>query len=194
MQLLKKNLVMDNFLDLIHVYEGILEENICSFLINLYEEQSDKHERVENEGKPNFTQFNLTENCRISDEVNNVHNFLIKKTIEIKTIYYEFVDSRVFPADNAFEQFRIKKYIPGGTDRFDTHVDVKDYQSARRFLSFMWYLNDVPEGGKTIFKDLEITPKTGSLLVFPPLWMFPHRGEPPISNPKYVLNTYLHYK
>ena len=28
---------------------------------------------------------------------------------------------------------------------FDTHVDVQDHASARRFLSFMWYLNDVPE-------------------------------------------------
>jgi hypothetical protein len=30
--------------------------------------------------------------------------------------------------------------------------------------------------------------------MFPPLWMFPHKGESPISNPKYIISTYLHYK
>ena len=77
---------------------------------------------------------------------------------------------------------------------FDTHVDVMDYNSARRFLSFFWYLNDVEIGGETRFYNLEITPKKGTLVVFPPLWMFPHKGEPPLSGEKYLLSTYLHYK
>jgi len=87
----------------------------------------------------------------------------------------------------------MKRYVPGGEEMFDTHVDVMDYPSARRFLSFMWYLNDVDNGGKTVFTDIEIVPRKGQLVVFPPLWMYPHRGEPPISCPKYILSTYLHY-
>jgi hypothetical protein len=58
----------------------------------------------------------------------------------------------------------------------------------------MWYLNDVEEGGETVFEGFIIKPKIGSMLVFPPLWLFPHRGNPPISNTKYILSTYLHYK
>ena len=180
--------------DFIHVYEEVLDESVCNFLINTFEQNPDKHERHNNDGKPNFTQFNLTENKDLSSEVNQVHNLLIKKTIDYRNVYYEFIDGRVFPNDHAFEQFRIKKYNPGGEDRFDTHVDVIDYPSARRYLSFMWYLNDVETGGSTIFKDLLIQPKKGSLLVFPPLWLFPHKGDPPISGPKYIMSTYLHYK
>ncbi len=30
---------------------------------------------------------------------------------------------------------REKRYIPGGEDRFDLHVDVTNYDFARRFLS-----------------------------------------------------------
>jgi hypothetical protein len=188
------NLVMVDILDFIHLYEECLDPNICQFLINLFEENADKHERYDNEGKPNFTQFNLTENYTMNDDVNSVHTYLIEKTIEYRDIYYQFIDGRVFPQEHAFEQFRIKKYNSDGIDQFDTHVDVLDHQSAKRYLSFTWYLNDVNEGGATIFKDLKIVPKTGSLLMFPPLWMFPHKGEPPISNPKYILTTYLHYK
>ena len=194
MRLRKKNLVMDELNDFIHIYENALEPNICDFLISLFDQTSDRHERIENSGKPNFTQFNLTENKEISSEVNQIHNHVIKNVFTYRDKYYEFVDTRVFPKDHAFEQFRIKKYNPGGEDRFDTHVDVLDYSSARRFLSFMWYLNDVETGGETVFKDLTIQPKKGTLLIFPPLWLFPHKGNPPISESKYIMSTYLHYK
>jgi prolyl 4-hydroxylase len=185
---------MDELNDFIHVYENALEANICDFLISLFDQVPDKHERYNNEGKPNFTQFNLTENRDITSEVNQVHNHIIRKIFEYRDKYYEFTDSRVFPEEHALEQFRIKKYNPGGEDRFDTHVDVIEYSSSRRFLSFMWYLNDVDSGGETVFKDLVIQPKKGTLVMFPPLWMFPHKGNPPIGNPKYIMSAYLHYK
>jgi hypothetical protein len=195
MRLQEKNLVMAVELnDLIHVHENVLEPHICQFLIDLFESNPDKQERIDNQRRPNFTQFNLTENCKMTDEVENIHNYLIKIVLEHKKKYYEFVDSRCFPEQNNFEQFRIKKYNTDGNDAFDTHVDVSDYASARRFLSFMLYLNDVNEGGETIFDDLTIKPKTGTMIVFPPLWMYPHKGVAPISNTKYIMSTYLHYK
>ncbi len=180
--------------DFIRVYDNVLEPNICQFLIDLFEKNYDKHQRVENNKIPNFTQFNLTDNCKLSDKVDNTHNFLISKVFEYKKKYYELFDENCFPKNHNFEQFRIKKYNNDGNDLFDTHVDVTDYSSARRFLSFMWYLNDVDEGGETIFPGLKIKPRVGSMLVFPPLWLFPHRGNPPISNTKYLLSTYLHYR
>ena len=185
---------MDELNDFIHIYENALDDNICHFLISLFEQVSDKHERFDDDGKPNFTQFNLTENRELTTEINQVHNHIIRKIFEYRDKYYEFVDKRVFPQEHAFEQFRIKRYNVGGEDRFDTHVDITDHSSSRRFLSFLWYLNDVESGGNTVFKDLVIRPKAGTLVVFPPLWMFPHCGEPPISNPKYIMSSYLHYK
>ena len=180
--------------DLIHIYENALDYEICDVLIATFDSASKHHESVSNEGKPNFTQFNLTENSDITDELIKIHKQIIRTVQHYRDVYYEFVDARVFPSTHAFEQFRIKRYNTGGEERFDTHVDVADYSSARRFLSFMFYLNDVSEGGETVFRDKKITPKKGSLLVFPPLWMYPHRGDPPISNPKYIMSTYLHYK
>lgn len=180
--------------DLIKVYDSAVDNDYCDFLISFFEGQPQLQERVENDNRPNFTEVNLTANKEISRDINNVHNYFIQKTIDYRNQYYEFVDKRVFPDQHAFEQFRIKRYQPGGSDLFDTHVDVQDYASARRFMSFLYYLNDVGDGGKTVFDGLTITPRKGTLVVFPPLWMFPHRGEPPISDPKYILTTYLHYK
>lgn len=185
---------MDDLLDLVKIYDDVLEPEICGFLVNAFDNLEQSHERIENDRKPNFTQLNLTECSKTSPELDGVHQYLIKKTFEHRDLYYEFIDKRCFPDSHAFEQFRIKKYKPDGNDAFDCHVDVMDHPSARRFLAFLWYLNDVDEGGETVFKDLEIKPKTGKLLVFPPMWMFPHIGKPPISGEKYILSTYLHYK
>jgi len=190
----KKNLVMDELRDLIHVYENVVDIDICQFLINSFEQFSEYQQVVRQEKKPNFTQFNLTEHRELSEQLNSVHNLFIRQTISYRDKYYEFIDKRVFPDEHAFEQFRIKRYNPNKDEMFDTHVDVQDYASSKRFLSFLWYLNDVQEGGETIFKDIEIKPKAGALLIFPPLWMYPHRGNKPISNSKYIMSTYLHYK
>lgn len=177
--------------DFIRVYPQSLDGDTCTSLIQFFEDNPSLHERVENNLKPNFTQLKLTGN---HSTIEDIHSKLISTTLEYKNIYYQMVDERCFPEKHAFEQFRIKKYDPNGSDMFDTHVDVLDYESSRRYLSFMWYLNDVDEGGETVFLDISIKPKTGSLLVFPPLWMFPHRGNPPVSGVKYILSTYLHYK
>ena len=177
--------------DLIRVYENSLSSDICDQLVSFFESKTDEHEFIDNQGIPTFTQFNLTKNRQDKEEI---HNYLIRTVFEYRDIYYEYVCKNVFPESHAFEEFRIKRYNVGGSERFDSHVDVQDYNSARRFLSFFWYLNDVEQGGETVFNDIEIKPSKGKLVVFPPLWMFPHKGNPPISGTKYILSTYLHYK
>jgi hypothetical protein len=180
--------------DYIHVYDNCLDEDICDFLITFFEKNIKKHERCDNDGKPNFYQFNLTENIHLSSKIGDIHTYIINKILEYKDKYLDIIENSFFPEEYSFEQFRIKKYNPGGKDRFDMHVDVGDYKTSRRFLSFMWYLNDVENGGNTVFEELTIKPKKGTLIVFPPLWLYPHKGEPPISGPKYIMSSYLHYK
>ena len=90
---------------------------------------------------------------------------------------------------------RIKRYRAGADEHFQPHFDAAD-QEAGRYLVFLWYLNDVAEGGETEFVDLglKIAPKTGRLLMFPPYWMFQHAGLPPRSGDKYILSTYLEFE
>lgn len=176
--------------DLIEVYENALDPSVCQNIIDIFESCSDKHEMIDNDKKPSFTQLNFTEHFKETD----LQKHLIQKTFEYKKLYYDKVDGRVFPDTHNFEFYRIKKYRNNGEDLFDTHVDVKDHESARRFLSFMFYLNTVEAGGETVFEGLTIQPKCGTLVMFPPMWMFPHKGCCPVSNEKYILTTYLHYK
>ncbi len=82
-----------------------------------------------------------------------------------------------------------------GVNRFGTHCDTWNMATASRQLSLILYLNDVDEGGKTTFTDLgiEVKPKKGRVLIFPPFHMFTHTGESPISNPKYIIVAWIHF-
>ena len=86
----------------------------------------------------------------------------------------------------------LKRYRPGGQEGFQLHFDSLD-EVCGRYLVFLWYLNDVAEGGETEFPDLgvKVAPRAGRLLMFPPYWMYQHAGLPPVSGDKYILSTYL---
>ena len=51
------------------------------------------------------------------------------------------------------------------------------------------------QGGETSFPTLGVTvsPMPGRMMVFPPLWLFPHAGMPPRDQAKYILHAYLWY-
>ena len=102
---------------------------------------------------------------------------------------------RYWPRQNSLEQIKVNKYQHKTSDRFDRHIDVGDHNSARRFLTYVIYLNDVEEGGATYFNDvdLEIPAKCGRVLMFPSVWTFPHSYMPPKTEDKYAISTYLHY-
>ena len=169
---------------------NVLPANICDYLIKLYETDVENHERVNNQSKPNFTQLNL--NKYHANMISNLCNYF---TISLNRYKQDVLQAKYLPQVKYLEEFRIKKYETGGEDRFDEHVDVIDHQSSKRSLAMLFYLNDVVSGGKTIFpyQNKEFTPNRGDVIVFPPTWEYPHLGEPPISNPKYIMSTYLHY-
>ncbi len=100
-----------------------------------------------------------------------------------------------YPDKRDFEAFRIKRYQAGREDQFREHVDAYDRVSGLRYLVCFWYLNDVEEGGETIFTelDLKVRARRGRLIMFPPYWMYAHAGLAPRSGDKYILSTYFLY-
>lgn len=91
------------------------------------------------------------------------------------------------------EGYRVKKYGNDGTEFFDWHIDQNGKGQGHRYLILQWYLNDVEEGGETEFRlqDISVRPQEGRLLCFPPYWTHEHRGLAPVSNPKYIVCTWI---
>jgi len=176
--------------DFIQTHENAIDSDTCDFLIQLFEQNP---EYCENEEGQSYSQFNLTEVRELSEEVNKIHNDLIRNVYKHRDEYYECYDKRVFPDSHAFEKFKIQRFMPNEDNENDTYVDVQDYTSAKRFLCFMWYLSH-NEAGQDEFLDLFIQPEKGKLVVYPSLWLFPHKKITPVNEPQYILKTYLHYK
>ena len=73
------------------------------------------------------------------------------------------------------------------------HYENGHIDSTHRMLAWTIYLNDVEEGGETefLYQSERVKPVTGRTLLFPAGFMHTHRGNPPISNEKYILTGWF---
>lgn len=65
--------------------------------------------------------------------------------------------------------------------------------ALHRILLFMFYLNDVDEGGETEFfyQNIKVKPKAGRMVIAPAYFTHTHRGNVPVSNNKYILTSWV---
>jgi len=158
----------------LEVYESVLSEQMCDLLIQKYEE-SDK----DNSHKM-FVQVEIGTPQDLMDLAQMVGDDYLRK----------YDPTNITPNKYAVEGFRIKRYTPN-EHSFPWHADANDKKSCTRFLAMLFYLNDNEAG--TRFTDFTVEAKCGNVLVFPPMWMFPHEGIMPTKTPKYIMSTYFHY-
>ena len=170
---------------MVKVYDNIIEDDVCVELIALFENSSDQQEYINNNHTPCFTQLN------INDYHPNCVKNLVRFTRKAYGKYCEDIGNPYIPKLKYLEEFRIKRYRTNREERFDEHIDVTDYSSARRGLAFLFYLND--NDGDTCFGDVVVHPRVGRVVVFPPTWEYPHYGIAPTVCTKYIMSTYIHY-
>ena len=176
------------------VYGNALSNDECKKLIYLFELYQDQHTKRDIGGYVKFTEINMN----MSEKWDSITKHLLGVCGEYLSLYRkEFkIQDIQFPKKFGLEEIRIKRYYPNDYDEFNIHVDVDTIEGSKRMISYLFYLNDVEEGGETIFGingEWRIQPKAGNLLMFPPLWTHPHQGKKPISGPKYIMTTYLNY-
>lgn len=182
--------------DYVRSYPDVLPASQCSQMILEFEAKVGKLEtrHVLIEGFRDF------QDCPVNELPGDMTGVLVAHLRRFINRYQKEagIHAGDWPVHTSFEKMRVKRYAQG-VGQFARHVDVADHESARRFMVFMFYLNDVEEGGETVFYnaagevEMCIKPKRGTLLMFPPLWLFPHAGMMPKSGPKYTAGGYLHY-
>ena len=174
-------------------YDGALEPAFCAQLIDSFEKMSRFHARNGRGVSSSLQRSGWTE-LNVSKAADaDMKAFFHAQVLRYLERYNDDVKLTLpIPARDRMEELRIKRYTGGGDDQFQPHFDSLDY-TCNRYLVFLWYLNDVEEGGETDFPDLgmRVSAKAGRLLMFPPYWMFQHAGLPPRSGDKYIISTYL---
>ena len=138
------------------------------------------------------------------DRFDHLNKLAMKKFVDVVEKYRQdtMIQDYQWPANIMWEEFRMKRFLVGDgsseSEQFGNHVDVTSHAGGKRVLILMVYLNDDFNGGETVFPIFNdsVKPKKGGILLFPPMWTYLHRGNPPLAPgyAKYFLMTYLNYE
>jgi hypothetical protein len=133
----------------------------------------------------------LDKNLKIYiNTLDNKENFKSKNNYDYESDYMH-LSTEVILINNFMIQ-RYNKSIGKYVYHDDFSVDIN--KNSYRVITYLWYLNDVEEGGETEFfgGEFKMKPEAGKILFFPSFWSFPHRGNMPKSSNKYIITGWLH--
>ena len=204
----------DVYCDYIYINNQSLSKHLCDEIIDLYNLDDKKYDGITmahvDKNIKDTTDLIITDELKwikikraIQKEVlDNLRNYVEK--LNNKDDYLNIgqnTSSRYTYFDNflhniEIETFMIQRYIKN-IGKFVYHNDSRiDFDKRKsRIITFLWYLNDVDEGGETLFSGkYAVKPTTGKLVLFPATWSYPHCGKVPISNDKYILTGWVYMK
>lgn len=186
-----------------------IPKDVCETIIDYYEGEECRYKGITSDGLneqvKNTMDFVIPNDCFIQknkwSNICDILTYQLQENIKeymtsLKTHEnfladeYKFIYAKYLTEDN----YQIQKYTKG-EGKYVYHEDSSiDWERRRyRVITFLWYLNDVYEGGETeLLGDILVKPETGKLLLFPASWTFPHRGKMPISNDKYIITGWFY--
>lgn len=191
----------DNF---IGVYDGAFSDQFCDDLITYFEwclknNRTYKRQEDEMSKKDDSTNLNPLTTEEINFQFPHVQGIINEFNDNFWNLcyreYMENYSSLKQYGQHTIYTYKVQKTIPtGGYHVWHCEDGSVDY--SRRVGVYILYLNDIEEGGETEFLYLSkrIPPKKGRLLIFPPNFPWTHRGNPPLSNTKYIMTGWIEFK
>ena len=177
----------------VQTFDGALPAAFCEQLIESFKQTTDRHIVRPPGWRAGLDASSWTE-LDVSALADKAFlGFFYKQIDDYLGLYNQRLGLTLpVPALPSISPIRIKRYVAGSGEAFQPHFDAI-YEVSNRYMVFLWYLNDVEEGGATEFCDLgiSVSARAGKLLMFPPYWMYQHAGRPPLSGDKYIISLYL---
>jgi len=179
-----------NILDFVLKIDNVIPDQVCDEFVQLFED-ADEKELLDREGFPKWTHLHLSNHyMSLHKKVEIISWKVLIRYKEYLGEYGNYFNSKNFD----FEGSIIKRYLSSNGDHYGIHADVSTLSTCKRFITFLYYLNDDFEGGETVFyPDCKVKPKKGSVLVFPSFWCFPHEAHEITEGKKYILSTYCNW-
>ena len=180
---------------------GIFKNFMTDELINSYltffkncEEQGAVYPRVEDE-----TVVSDNAISTIMGSVNTALTYSNKPFIDMffKDVYPLYVQKyshlKKLATHNILEVKIQKTKVGEGYHMW--HCENAEMKARNRILAFSVYLIDVAEGGETefLYQKCRFKPEKNTLLVWPSQFTHVHRGNPPLSNDKYIITGWVEY-
>lgn len=89
-------------------------------------------------------------------------------------------------------KIKIQKTCPGEGYHV-WHCEQGTIATSSRVMLVILYLNDVDQGGETefLYQQKRVESRKGTLMICPGSYTHTHRGNPPLSGDKYIMNTWV---
>ena len=195
------NYKIDNF---IGVFHNAVSKEFCDKMITHYENRASygfSFNRQTLENVPKNSKDNHVYPLELDiDPIAITSNHVFIKDFatavwECHKIYSEKYGALNSLATYAFsESIKIQKTNPSEGYHI-WHCEHGSIATGRRLMLVMLYLNDIEEGGETefLYQSVRIKPTVGTILLCPGSWTHTHRGNPPLTGSKYVMNTWMEF-
>ena len=187
--------------DFIYVKRNALPREQCNKIINFFEQSGNKvsgtidvhADRINKELKKSTEEFVMYGSNNYDPIFISYLNNALREYCS-KYPYINSIDRWVL-----FSQYKIQKYNPN-EGYFALHCEncgseFLQGRASGRMLVWMIYLNDVTEGGYTVWPQQEriLAPKCGDIVIWPPYWTHPHQGITSKTQTKYILTGWYNY-
>ena len=179
-----KNLQLKNF---IHIERGLIPKDTCRFVIDSIKNKSWSSHMWSTDGKDNFSyptkELDVLE---ATPDLEDILNPLISLSVKY---YNDFIGSEKVSQVTCFSPVRFNRYQKGQTMRIHCdHIKTLFEGEVKGIpvLSIIINFNDDYKGGDLIFwDDYKVDLGEGDVVVFPSLFLFPHRIEEVTENIRY---------
>ena len=193
-----------HFMDSIHQTKNSLEPKFCNDLIDLYEDYAERgdvfhgmtHRGLDNDYK-NTGEMNLMdvpEGKDFTKTLQSVSDHCIMMYIRKFGLMEHYDPFEITAGGAYYPMWEVHKYEKGIGHYEAWHTEGANlYEYGNRIFVSMFYLNDVEEGGRTVFPFTGngIKCEEGKHLAFPCYWPYVHYAQTPLSSDKYIITTWL---
>jgi predicted 2-oxoglutarate/Fe(II)-dependent dioxygenase YbiX len=179
-----KNLQLKNF---IHIERGLIPKDTCRFVIDSIKNKSWNSHLWSTDGTDQFSyptkELDVLE---ATPDLEDILNPLISLSVKY---YNDFIGSEKVSQVTCFSPVRFNRYQKGQTMRIHCdHIKTLFEGEVKGIpvLSIIINFNDDYKGGDLIFwDDYKVDLGEGDVVVFPSLFLFPHRIEEVTENIRY---------
>jgi hypothetical protein len=187
--------------DFIGVYKNAFSKEYCDSVIKYFEDLSAAGLVVNRQMSEDISKCAKDDEHVFSQESAKLNycGDLIRvfNTIFWKEIYpryaNEFAILKELAGHNNYS-FKVQKTKVGGGYHI-WHTESSNRESSVRMLAWTLYLNDVDEGGETefLYYPRRIKAEAGKFIIWPTGFPHTHRGNPPLSNTKYIVTGWTEF-
>ena len=188
--------------DFIGIYENALSEDYCKTVIDHFNNVQTIN-RLEHEGarpleKDNQIYFLHTEKDKT---IISSNDFILAGFVDQLLKCFNDYKKQYSILNNGINKYdlnndiKIQRTVPGEGYHV-WHCEASSLAQSRRILLVFMYLNTCEEGGETefLYQHKRIKAKAGTIVIAPASWTHTHRGNPPLSGEKYMINGWIEFK